>query len=179
MRILGTNQVLVYAVGASVQYEWEESRVGCAISYYAKSTIGFRLEDHGSNWDVERETGRLRPLTVDRAALRAAIAACIWAVKLNNMGVVLATDSQYVVTGATKMAKIWANNHLDHTLGLELADTNLWRSLMWFIMELHDEGNEPVLFWHITSAQNQKAIDSATHAASGRSIEDYDETYGQ
>ena len=93
----------------------------------------FRLEDVGPTGVREKQTS-------NRAELRAVLAALNWFRQehsdLNSWKhkefakLVIATDSTYVVDGATKWAKTWESNGWKLSSGEETENQDLWEELL-------------------------------------------------
>ncbi|KAK1833983.1 ribonuclease H-like domain-containing protein, partial [Podospora conica] len=104
--------------------------------------------------------------TSNRAELRASIAAlrlCYWP-HYGFKCLVIATDSSYVVEGATSWSKEWIRNGWRNAKGATVVNSDLWSLLLEEIRLWRSNGLR-VLFWKIPRELNQEA-DSAAKAAS-------------
>ncbi|KAJ1324685.1 ribonuclease HI [Microdochium nivale] len=135
------------------------------------SVISARLEDTGP-------FGASSIATSNRAELRASIAAlreCNW-VGEGFRSLVIATDSSYVVDGATRWSKTWLANGWKLQSGETVKNQDLWDLLLGQI-EAAKESGLAVEFWKIARELNTEA-DQAAKAASTRTqaIADFTDT---
>jgi ribonuclease HI len=126
---------------------------------------------HGPNKDRQIESGRLEDLgpfgtrfrqNSNRAALRAAIAALryrYWSKEGFDV-MVIATDSEYVVDGATRMAIIWFRSRWQTRYGDAIQNQDLWEVLLGEVEKHHRHGLK-VMFWKIPEEWNEVAGDFA------------------
>lgn len=120
--------------------------------------ISARLEEKGP-FDVSSVA------TSNRAELRAAIAAlreCNWTDE-GFRSLVIATDSTYVVDGATRWCKAWVKNGWKLQTGDTVKNQDLWDLLLGQIEAAHESGLA-VEFWKIARELNTVA-DAAAKAA--------------
>ncbi|KXJ85549.1 hypothetical protein Micbo1qcDRAFT_169301 [Microdochium bolleyi] len=125
------------------------------------SVISARLEERGPAGDSAVATS-------NRAELRASIAAlreCNW-VGEGFRSLVIATDSAYVVDGATRWSKAWLSSDWKLQNGETVKNQDLWDLLLGQIEAAKDEGLS-VEFWKIARELNMEA-DAAAKAASTR-----------
>lgn len=119
------SQFLIYTDGACLNNGGANPKAGCAFVYRspAPQVVGhkaFRLENEGP-------TGKQHPQTSNRAELRAVIAALrfrFWTGEGFN-SLVIATDSEYVVEGATKWVRTWLQNGWKTRLGASVKNKDL------------------------------------------------------
>lgn len=130
--------------------------------------ISRRLENHGPF------RGPAESQTNNRAELRAVIAVPRfrhWSdpgegFKSN----VVATDSEYVVKGATKWAKGWMKNGWKTSTGGAVKNKDLWELLLGEVERWHDEDLK-VMFWRIG-----RDLNSVADAAAKKAAEEGDDT---
>jgi ribonuclease HI len=128
----------------------------------------FRLEDVGP-------TGLREKQTSNRAELRAVLAALNWFRQEHNdlkswkpkdsAKLVIATDSTYVVDGATKWVKTWESNGWKLSCGEEAKNRDLWEELLKRVRALQADRCEKISFWHIPREQNANADRGAKFAS--------------
>ncbi|KAF2494416.1 hypothetical protein BU16DRAFT_527542 [Lophium mytilinum] len=148
-------EILIYTSGSCFdQRDATESPkliAGCAFVYkpppYPKTSCQFRLENRGPT--------EVHPLTKRRAELRAALGALAFR-KWSGEGwlkVVIATDSNYVVFGATEKIEDWAEEGWKTEADSPVEDVDLWKMLLAEINTLAGNGVE-VAFWRIPRELN-------------------------
>lgn len=118
-----------------------------------------RLEEKGPFGDVSVATS-------NRAELRAVIAAlrlCDWGRK-GYKSIVIATDSSYVVNGATGWVKGWVRNGWKTRTGKNVKNKDLWDMLFGEVEKWKDQG-QSVAFWKIPRELNLRADAAAKRAA--------------
>ncbi|KAL2125962.1 hypothetical protein VTI74DRAFT_2078 [Chaetomium olivicolor] len=106
--------------------------------------------------------------TSNRAELRAVIAALRfrhWPGE-GFRTFVVATDSEYVVEGATKWVKTWMENGWKTSAGADVKNKDLWQALLGEIERVSDDGLA-VQFWRIPREWNT-AADAAAKSAAAR-----------
>ncbi len=137
-------QALIFTDGALLE-DGFGVYAGCAFVYGAGpyDRVGFRLEDCGPSGEAYRHT-------LNRAKLRAAIAAlCFryWHGPGEDFNsIVIASDSDYVVTGATERARMWSRNGWRTGADNLLENRDLWETLLNKVEELHRFGGFSVFF---------------------------------
>ncbi|CAG9990094.1 unnamed protein product [Clonostachys byssicola] len=153
-------KVLVFVGGACSNNGQQEPRAGWAVvfgppTYKGKNNDSYfvsgRLEDKGPFGDSY--TG-----TTKRAELRAAIAAlrlCDWQAE-GYANLVIATDSTYVVGGATEWTKIWAQYKWTTCSGGHVKHRDLWQLVLGEVERWANKGVF-VEFWKIQTGQNEEA----------------------
>ncbi|KAK3361507.1 hypothetical protein B0T24DRAFT_641736 [Lasiosphaeria ovina] len=153
------SMALAYADGACLNNGQPEPRGGWAVVLAPPANGGVlsgRLEDSQDN-----------AATSNRAELRAAVAA----LRLRNwegLGlkrIVIATDSTYIVNGATKWAKTWVTNGWKTRAGADAKNKDLWELLLSEVGKCKDNGLR-VDLWSIGRALNSDADAAAKQAAS-------------
>jgi ribonuclease HI len=182
-RISNSEELLIYTAGSCLDNGKDSARAGCAfvfrpeinietippttahgqpISYLSLYTLGvekFRLETRGSNGNVE-------PQTSNRAELRAIIGVlqfCMW----HDEGysrLVIASDSSYVVDGATSGMRKWQMNGWKTASRKAVKNRDMWELVIqecdrWSKCGLNVE------FWLIPKEQNKLAHKFAKEAA--------------
>jgi ribonuclease HI len=130
----------------------------------------FRLEDVGPSGKREKPTS-------NRAELRAVVAALAYfGIETTETGLkfwkprdsaklVIATDSTYVVNGATKWCKVWEMNGWRKSNGAPVKNQDLWELLLERQRELQSTRCQKISFWHIPREQNEGADRAAKYAA--------------
>ncbi|KAH7020754.1 uncharacterized protein B0I36DRAFT_25331 [Microdochium trichocladiopsis] len=172
-------QALVYVDGACANNGQQNATGGWAVVQSPglcrpdaqPDVISARLEDKGP-FDV------CGVATSNRAELRAAIAAlreCNW-VEEGFRSLVIATDSTYVVDGATRWCKTWMSNGWKLQTGDTVKNQDLWDLLLGQVEAAHESGLA-VVFWKIARELNTVA-DAAAKAASAlpQSIPEFRDT---
>lgn len=133
-----------------------------------------RLEKRGPWGDEGGQTS-------NRAELRAVLAALrfrVWAGE-GFKTVVLATDSSYVVDGATQWARTWVKNGWKTTDGgPDVKNKDLWEMLLGESEMAHGNGMV-IQFWHIRREWNTLADEGAKKAAAEEDASDrYEDVRG-
>ena len=161
-------KVLVYTDGACTNNGQPWSRAGWAVVYgrpgrgeqSSAGVVSSQLEDKGPFGDDNVATS-------NRAELRAIIAAlrlCDWRGDgFDSM--VIATDSSYVVDGATGWVKGWLRNGWTTRTGGSVKNRDLWDLLLGEVERWKDHGLH-VEFWKIPRALNGDADGAAKRAIS-------------
>ncbi|KAF6812198.1 RNase H domain protein [Colletotrichum sojae] len=160
------SEFLIYTDGACFDNGAAHARGGCSFVFKpadARNENGgyaFRLEERGLDGETYRHTS-------NRAELRAVIAALRYR-RWRDEGfkkLVIATDSTYVVNGATMWVRDWIRRGWRLALTeAPVKNRDLWEGLMLDIEKLHDEGLE-VRFWRIPRRWNHDADRAAKGAA--------------
>ncbi|KAF6824647.1 RNase H domain protein [Colletotrichum plurivorum] len=160
------SEFLIYTDGACFDNGAAHARGGCSFVFKpadARNENGgyaFRLEERGLDGETYRHTS-------NRAELRAVIAALRYR-RWRDEGfkkLVIATDSTYVVNGATTWVRDWIRRGWRLALTeAPVKNRDLWEGLMLDIEKLHDEGLE-VRFWRIPRRWNHDADRAAKGAA--------------
>lgn len=151
--------LLLYIDGACVNNGQPNPRGGWAVVYGASDTVSGRLEEKGPFGDDSVATS-------NRAELRAAIAALRlhdW-VQDGFESMVIATDSSYVVDGATGWAKGWFLNGWKTQSGRDVKNRDLWELLLGEVERLAARGFR-VHLWNISRGLNAAADKLAKAAA--------------
>ncbi|KAK0710175.1 hypothetical protein B0T26DRAFT_724270 [Lasiosphaeria miniovina] len=153
------SMALAYADGACSNNGQPEPRGGWAVILAPPANGGVlsgRLEDSQD-----------KAATSNRAELRAAVAA----LRLRNwegLGlkcIVIATDSTYIVNGATKWAKTWVTNGWKTRAGADAKNKDLWELLLSEVGKCKANGLR-VDLWSIGRELNSDADAAAKQAAS-------------
>ncbi|KAH7358398.1 hypothetical protein B0T11DRAFT_340700 [Plectosphaerella cucumerina] len=158
------NTTIVYTDGACTNNGQPNSRGGWAVIQgpvgpSSCSVVLGRLEDRGPFGDKAVATS-------NRAELRAVIGAlrmCDWRSEGFD-GILIATDSSYVVNDATEWALTWLSNGLVTQSGNAVMNRDLWELLLgeverWFLRGLR------VMLWSIPRELNVDADRAAKRAA--------------
>ncbi|KAK1987235.1 RNase H domain-containing protein [Colletotrichum cereale] len=161
-----TSECLIYTDGACFDNGAVGARGGCAFIFKPiypndqSGTVAFKLEDRGPDGQPYRHTS-------NRAELRAVIGALrfrAWYVE-GFKSVVIATDSTYVVNGATTWTRAWIKKGWRLSTGEPVKNRDLWEALLLDVEKLHDRG-VGVRFWKIPRQHNHLADRAAKGAAS-------------
>jgi len=168
----GTRHCLVFTDGCCLANGQPTARGGWAFVHGTLAdstplTISGRLESQGP-------TDCVLPATCNRAELRAAIAALRyrdWSV-LNISSIVIAADSQLVVTGATEWSRAWLASGWCASKGQPVQNVDLWRALLTRVAGLKTRGVR-VGFWKVGRAENAVADRAAKMAALEQDVAKY------
>lgn len=179
VRFINTNdqeQMLVYTDGACLNNGQPNPRAGWAFVFGPGMQVRRRLEYHGPFG------GPAEPQTSNRAELRAVIGVLRfrhWSDPGEGFkSIVVATDSEYVVNGATKWAKGWVKKGWKTSAGGAVKNKDLWELLLGEFERWHDEGLE-VMFWRIGRELNSVADTAAKKAAEeDPDVEGFGDTHG-
>ncbi|KAE8150408.1 ribonuclease H-like domain-containing protein [Aspergillus avenaceus] len=167
IRLTNPNQFLIYTDGACLDNGRASARAGCSFVFKPSTSqpeshgwVRFRLEDTGP-------TGEAHPQTSNRAELRAVIAALRFRVWTGEGfdSLVIATDSEYVVEGATSWVRRWLQRDWKTSIGQAVKNRDLWECLLGEIERWNGNGMQ-VQFWRIPRRWNTDADYHAKHAAS-------------
>ncbi|EKJ68917.1 hypothetical protein FPSE_10894 [Fusarium pseudograminearum CS3096] len=159
------SSLLLYTDGSCLNNGQSDARGGWSVSFgtddphLGSSAVSGRLEEMGPFGDREKATS-------NRAELRAVIAALRlsdWK-KEGFTSVVIATDSTYVLSGATKWAKAWVSNRWRLHDGTPVKNKDLWELLLGEVERWDNEGVEVCLL-NIPRHLNQEADEAARVAA--------------
>ncbi|KAF2802352.1 uncharacterized protein BDZ99DRAFT_355934, partial [Mytilinidion resinicola] len=159
-------EILIYADGScpdqSDAAASAKLTAGCAFVFkpppYPRTSCQFRLENKGP-------TGEEHPQTKNRAELRAVLGTLGYR-QWHGEGwhkIVIATDSEYVVLGATKRIDDWAQGGWKTEADNPVENVDLWKMLLAEINYFASNGVE-VAFWRIPRSLNM-AIGPAEEAA--------------
>lgn len=153
--------MLMFTDGSCLANGTVGARAGWAFIYGPQSeAVGSgALEQKGPD-------GELHGATSNRAELRAAIAAlefrAWWGEGWER--IVIATDSEYVVNGATSWLRSWATRGWRTSGGSPALNRDLWERLSERMGECAEDGCE-VSFWRVPRAYNTEADQAAKSAA--------------
>ncbi|OHE95632.1 RNase H domain-containing protein [Colletotrichum orchidophilum] len=161
-----TSEALIYTDGACFDNGDAAARGGSAFIFKPVSPndesgrVAFKLEDKGPDGQTYRHTS-------NRAELRAALAALRYRAWYGEgfKSIVIATDSTYVVNGATDWAHAWIKKGWRTSSGERVKNRDLWEALLLRAEVLHDHGVN-VRFWWIPRKFNHEADKAAKSAAS-------------
>lgn len=131
-----------------------------------------RLENKGPFRDEGAQTS-------NRAEMRAVIAAlrfCNWPGEGFN-AMVIASDSEYVVEGATSWVKEWMRNGWRTQSGEAVKNKDLWECLLGEVEKFHDLGMR-VCFWRIPRELNGVADEAAKMATEEDEVDRYRDVFG-
>ncbi|QPC64351.1 hypothetical protein HYE67_006582 [Fusarium culmorum] len=159
------SKLLLYTDGSCLNNGQSDARGGWSVSFGTEDPLigspvaSGILENMGPFGDRERATS-------NRAELRAVIAALRlsdWR-KEGFASVVVATDSTYVLSGATKWAKIWVSKGWRLHDGKPVKNKDLWELLLGEVERWDNEGVEVCLL-NIPRHLNQEADKAAKMAS--------------
>ncbi|KAF4465904.1 RNase H domain [Fusarium albosuccineum] len=157
-------QFLIYTDGACLNNGQANPKAGWACVFRPESTtpqgVFFaRLETKGPFGDSHAQTS-------NRAELRAVIGALRFRhwVGEGFTSLVIATDSEYVVKGATEWARGWLRNGWRTRTGDEVKNKDLWEMLLGEA-ERWDDGGLKIQFWRIPRELNVDADRAARDVA--------------
>ncbi|KAH6855171.1 ribonuclease H-like domain-containing protein [Chaetomium sp. MPI-CAGE-AT-0009] len=154
-RIGGLKTMLMYTDGSCLANGTADARAGWAFIFNpgAEGVVSGVLEQKGPD-------NKLHGATSNRAELR-------WE------RIVIATDSEYVVYGATAWLRSWAARGWRTSGGSPAQNRDLWEQLS-ERMGMCAEGGCEVSFWRVPRAWNTKADQAAKAAANDdRSVVEY------
>ncbi|KAK4207590.1 RNase H domain protein [Rhypophila decipiens] len=170
---------LIFADGACLDNGQANPRAGWAF-WHGTGAAGQQLVASG-RLEKKGPYGDEGAQTSNRAELRAVIAALrfrYWPGERFNR-LVIATDSEYVVEGATNWSRNWIRENWTRRAGprsrqrTEVKNKDLWQALLGQI-EKFKTGGMDVEFWRIPREWNTVA-DAAAKQAAAESDEGYDE----
>ncbi|SPO03134.1 uncharacterized protein DNG_05816 [Cephalotrichum gorgonifer] len=154
---------LFYTDGACINNGRPDPKAGWAFVFgplIEGQTCTGRLELEGPFGDPEKQTS-------NRAELRAVIAAlrgCDWHEEGFHT-IVIATDSEYAVNGATQWARSWVANGWRTSKGTPVQNKDLWEMLLGEMERCDREEGLRIDMWRIPRAQNAVADRAAKSAA--------------
>ncbi|PWY86072.1 ribonuclease H-like protein [Aspergillus heteromorphus CBS 117.55] len=164
------SQCLVFTDGACIHHHRDKNntkppKAGWSFIFkppHSTTKNGYfsaRLETRGPE-------GETYPQTSNRAELRAVIAALRFIYYNDNVfdSVVVATDSKYVVHGATDWIQRWGSNGWRSVNGTPIKNQDLWQALLKEVGRWDADG-KGVCFWWIRREWNVKADCLAKRAA--------------
>ncbi len=149
------SQILIYTDGACLDNGCPGARAGSAFVYRsavpgANGYVQFRLENKGPSDKPHLQTS-------NRAELRAVLGVLqfrYWPGE-GVSSLVIATDSEYVVNGATEWVQRWQRNGWRTARGA-VRNKDLWMAL-WEEFERWADGGLRILFWRIPRELNTEA----------------------
>ncbi|TGJ82976.1 hypothetical protein E0Z10_g5804 [Xylaria hypoxylon] len=160
-------KVLIFTDGSCLNNGQPNPKAGWAVVYGPSKCFtnllvpiaSGRLENKGPFGDLSIQSS-------NRAELRAVIAALRlqhWTSEGFNT-IVIATDSDYVATGATEWTKTWINNGWRTASNRDVKNKDLWEMLLGEVERWQDEGLS-IQFWNIPRDWNEVADAAAKKAA--------------
>jgi ribonuclease HI len=161
-----TSTVLIRTDGACLDNGRANPKAGWAF-WHGVSDDGTQLIA-SAGLEAKGPFGAAAAQTSNRAELRAVIAALRfrhWPGE-GFRTFVVATDSEYVVEGATKWVKKWMENGWKTSAGADVKNKDLWQALLGDIERVSDDGLA-VQFWRIPREWNTVA-DAAAKSAAAR-----------
>lgn len=176
IRHTNSSQLLIYVDGACLDNGQPTARAGCAFVFgsHDGGYSSFRLENRGP------ADQQLRKQTSNRAELRAVIAALRyrhWKGEGFN-SLVIATDSEYVVEGATNRVRGWMRRGWKTTgTGASVKNQDLWKVLLGEAEKWSGRGMD-VEFWRIPRELNEAADMRAKEAANKEEVDKFRDIIG-
>ncbi|EAW21768.1 RNase H domain protein [Aspergillus fischeri NRRL 181] len=161
---LNSNEMLIYTDGACLGNGQANPRAGCGVVF--REERPGRMGHFAFALELQGPTGHPRPQTSNRAELRAVIAALqfrIWPGE-GWTKIVIATDSEYVVEGATSWIKGWVRNGWRTSRGRPVKNKDLWKCLLGWCEAAAKEKTK-LEFWRIPREWNAEADGWAKLAA--------------
>ncbi|KAF7923079.1 uncharacterized protein EAE98_007784 [Botrytis deweyae] len=170
IRRTNPHEILIYTDGSCLSNGLEGSRAGCGFVISPHHKLGFRLENLGP-------TGESHPQTSNRAELRAVVAALEYRVwQGDSYGawtrLIIATDSEYVVLGATERINRWIQRGWRTSTGSAIMNQDLWERLIYYIKKAArpigfsgPPHGTSVAFWKIPREWNGEADAEARKGA--------------
>jgi ribonuclease HI len=163
---------LIYTDGACLDNGQQNPRAGCGFVFRPSTpaspdgepafdgTVSFRLES-------KCPRGTTQPQTSNRAELRAVIGALQFRAWYGEgwKRLVIATDSEYVVSGATKWVPGWERNGWLTAKKAPVKNRDSWELLLEEVRKLAEQGVD-MLFWRIPRELNKVADEAAKKGAS-------------
>ncbi|RHZ68419.1 hypothetical protein CDV55_103829 [Aspergillus turcosus] len=172
------SEFLIFTDGACLNNGAANPRGGCAFVFHPRIAdrrgySSFQLEDKGP-------TGQSHKHTSNRAELRAVIAASRFR-RWDGEGcrsLVFATDSEYVVEGATNWIQGWIRRGWKTSTGEPVKNKDLWQCLLGECERWADNGVK-ISFWRIPRELNKDADRWAKDAAAeGEHCAEFTDTAG-
>ncbi|PYH31610.1 RNase H domain protein [Aspergillus neoniger CBS 115656] len=165
--LIYTNGTCVENGGAVPRGGCGEPRGGCGVVYRSPVDLPEgKLNHFKIPLEIKGPSGRRHPQTSERAELRAVIAAlrfrCWTGEGFNKL--VIATDSEYVVEGATCWVQGWIQRGWKTRTGNPVSNRDLWECLLGELERWYDHGMD-IQFWQISKEWNTEAARLAEEAA--------------
>jgi ribonuclease HI len=162
---------LIYTDGACFGNGQQNPKAGCGFVFRPSTlptpmgenspdgTVSFRLETQGP-------TGEPQLQTSNRAELRAVIGVLQFRAWWGEgwKRIVIATDSEYVVNGATGWVRGWERNGWVTAKKQPVKNRDFWELLLKEVREFA-ENDATVLFWRIPRELNKSADEAAKKGA--------------
>ncbi|KAJ3535803.1 hypothetical protein NM208_g6982 [Fusarium decemcellulare] len=164
-------QILVYTDGACLNNGQANPKAGWACVFRPEfmrpaGIICGRLENKGPSGESHNQTS-------NRAELRAVLGALHFQNWLAEgfTKLVIATDSEYVVKGATEWVRTWVRKGWKTRAGADVKNKDLWETLLELVKRWHDMGLT-IQFWRIPRELNTEADRAAKSAAGSDEVPD-------
>lgn len=164
---------LIYTDGACLDNGQANAKAGWACVFKPEDAgIKGRLENHGPFGDPA-------PQTSNRAELRAVIAALRFRYWVGEgfSSLVIATDSDYVVKGATEWVSGWIRKGWKTAKGASVKNRDLWEAFLGEVEHWDDRGLK-IQLWKIPREINAQADKLAKEAAQGNDIDGFQDIKG-
>ncbi|OOF97927.1 hypothetical protein ASPCADRAFT_128115 [Aspergillus carbonarius ITEM 5010] len=166
-----SHQFLVYAGGACLKNGNDIPKAGWSFIFKPR-TPGCQTSGRiSAHLETTGPTGEARKPTSQRAELRAVIAALRYMYMHGSLfnSVVVATDSHYVVTGATRGLRKWLSNGWTNCSGEPIRNRDLWQDLL-DVVHSWAKKNREVYLWMIPRKWNREADGFARLAVTSRPV---------
>lgn len=174
VRLTDHRELLIYTDGACLFNGRDGARAGCGVVFgpESHSRFCFRLENRGPTYAIGRQAS-------NRAELRAVVAVLQFRVWCGEgfSKLVIATDSSYVVEGATEWMRRWRENGWLTARGTPVQNRDLWEELRNSLAGTQ-EGQLQLWFWLIPRSWNAEADGSAGRGARMAAEEEYTQIMG-
>ena len=163
-------ELLIYTDGACLDNGHANARAGCGFVFSSvpnpASFCTFRLENKGPTGEVYKPTS-------NRAELRAVIAALRYRAWDGEgfRSIVIATDSDYVVNGATRWVRSWLKKGWKTSIGAPVKNKDLWQVLLGEAERWSERGVK-IQFWWIPRYLNTEADLRARNGANQQEVPD-------
>ncbi|PYI11652.1 ribonuclease H-like protein [Aspergillus sclerotiicarbonarius CBS 121057] len=160
-------QLLLYTDGACQDNGGDNPRAGYSVVFRPSLQPPPATNYLACPVETQGPTGEEHPQTSNRAELRAVIAACRFRVWTGEgfTKLVIATDSEYVVEGATSRVRGWIQRGWKTSTGEPVKNQDLWKFLLGEIERWYEAGLQ-IQFWRIPRDWNAEADHYAKQAAS-------------
>lgn len=161
------SSILLYTDGACLNNGQPDPRAGWAVVYGPANVLSGRLEEKGPFGDE-------CPATSNRAELRAVIAALRfrdWRADGFD-SITIASDSSYVIDGATGWVRGWFRNGWKTRNGGDVKNKDLWELLLGEVERWEEQG-VTVKLWNIPRELNTLADSAAKAAANEAPVEEF------
>lgn len=181
VRRTDSDEFLVYTDGACLNNGQANPTAGCAFVFWPiqgqpyplkYGTMSLRLENEGPKGNFSLQTS-------NRAGLRAVIAALqcrLWYGE-GFKRMVIVTDSEYVIKGATEYVKVWENNGWKTSKKLSVKNRDLWTLLLKQVRFFQGK-DMAIVFWRVPRQLIGEADAAAKKAAGEKEVKKFTRYHG-